>query len=260
MKFLSFLKKTTFTLVCLFVFLIIGCYLCVYSYSRFEHEEQVLCLKNYFATSENIYTDVTPNEETTLKITEFISSLSPNISSVFLKDWKIIISPNAPRALNLSTDEIQHPSTESENTTEIISILGYSDWHLRLIFIKAQPDPVTMFHVFVHELGHCFDYEFGTPSSTDKFKQIYALYKDTFIEIDNTNTSVNHINSTEEEFFATVFKEYFLSPEHLKINAPQAYEFFDALYAQVSANPAASSTVTYDLQSAFLILKKKTSN
>lgn len=256
MKVLSFFKKITLVVVCLFIFAIIGCYLCSRSYSRFDQDGQKAILANYSPAAENVYTDVTPNSETISQLNAFISSLPPNVSKVFSDEWKIIISPNLPTALNLRNSEQQAEPNSSNSLQEPLSVLGYSDWHFRLIFLKAQPEPDATYKVFIHELGHCFDYEFGTPSANDEFQQIYNQYKDTFIEADYLDL-VSYANSSPEEFFATVFKEYFLTPEHLKTNAPLAYSFIADLYNEVSSNDAANTTVKYDLQSSLLILKKK---
>lgn len=244
MKVVSFLKKAAIALACLFALLIAGSILCARSYSHFNDPGQTSCLAAYTKVSDNVYTDATPNPETLSELNALLSNLSPNVSKVLQRDWKVIISPIPPKSLNII------------NETTTSSVLGYSDWHLRLIYIKAQPDTDATREVFIHELGHCFDYEFGTPSATDEFLQIYAQYKDELPELDHPGVT-NPTNTSPEEFFATVFKDYFLFPEYLKTTIPKAYYFFDAIYTEASQNAEADTTMRYDLQSSLFILKKK---
>lgn len=254
MKAFSFFKKTLLTLLCLFVFLIIGGFLCVHSYSRFDQDQQASYLAKYTPASEMIYTDVTPNNETIDKIEDLIASLPDNISSGFLKEWKIIISPNMPDNFITNTETAQ--LSEADDNSGDIVVLGYSDWHLRLIFLKAQPDPDAVYKVFAHELGHYFDYEFGSPSLLDEFGKVYEQCKDSFVEHDASDT-IGYSKTSREEFFATAFKEYLLAPEQLKASAPKAYTFIDHTFNQVSNNPSATTTAKYDLQSALIVLLNK---
>lgn len=252
MKIFPFFKKLIIILLLICIFIIVAGFLCANSYSSFDKSGQTSCLSNYAHIEKNYYTDLTPNRETIAKINSFVDSLSPSSSGAFLKEWKVVISPDMPTALQQSATK-QKILTGPDSSTDKVHVLGYSDWHLRLIFIRAQPDPNEVYKVFIHEMGHYFDYEFGTPSSTGEFRELYSLYRDSFSEFDPSAPTGYAISSTKE-FFATVFKEYFLYPEHLLSEAPEAYFFIEDLYNSVSKNKNAASTVKYDLQSAIITL------
>lgn len=257
MRFFAFLKKTAIVLLCLSVLLVAGGFLCVHSYNRFDKEGQASCLANYTHAAGNYYLDVTPNDECLIMLQALVSSLSSNVSDAFLKDWKVIISPNMPDSFVVPEDKLVY-SGQLTNGSEEVLVLGYSNWHLRTMFIRAQQEPTSVLKVFAHELGHYFDYEFGSPSASAVFGKIYREHKDSFTEHDSADT-IGYSAVSQQEFFATVFKEYLLAPRHLKAVAPDAYDYIDGIYKDVSNNPAASTTVKYDLESAIVVLKKNLS-
>lgn len=246
MKLLSFIKDSFDTIVTCLLFVIITCFICVFSYGYYNSDEQTLILKDYSNIEDNFYTDnsTDANIEAINRMDAFISSLSTNVAKVFSKDWVFIVTDNIP-----INDANQ---TNSEN----IIINGASHWRTRTVFILSDWDIKRLNVVFVHELGHCFDYEFGSLSSTDEFKNIYLLYKDTYVEQIRYSPE-KYAASSESEFFATLFKEYFISPHSLKLQAPEAYDYIDTIYKKVSGDDSADTTLTYDLQSVIIKFKNE---
>ena len=181
----------------------------------------------------------------------FISSLSPNVAKVFSKDWGFIVTDKLPQRTEHITDETY---SDSDVLNEHSFIVGISNWRTRTVFIKLESDKAKLHSIFIHELGHCFDHEFGSLSSTDEFENIYSLYKDSYVE-QTCYSPEKYASISESEFFATLFKEYFISPNHLKLQAPEAYDFIDSIYTKVSGDDSADTTLKYDLQSVTIKFK-----
>ena len=255
MKVFKLFKKLLIFLVSMCVLIIMGGLLCTYLYAHHDQPGQSQAISGHTLISENFYTDITPNREGVAQLKGFISSLSPNVSAPFYKEWKVIISSNMPSVLIEASKQLENTTTSADNTLDF-STLGFSDWHLRVIYLRAQPEPEKAFMVFAHELGHYFDYEFGTPSETKEFQEIFLLYKDSFVEADPSST-VGYATSSPSEFFATAFKEYFLFPAHLKSVAPKAYDFISTVYTEVSNNENASITFKYDLRSVLFAVENR---
>lgn len=254
MKTLFILKKLSIVTAIFLLFIIIASFIYVCSYGYYNTDEQVITLKNYSNIQDNFYSDKTNevNTETIRPMNDFISSLSPNVAKVFSKDWAFVVTDNIP----FNVFEKTNKDYDSDSLEKNVIISGVSNWRIRTVFIKAESNVKKLNTIFIHELGHCFDYEFGSPSSTDEFKNIYLLYKDTYVE-QAYYSPENYAASSESEFFATLFKEYFVSPDSLKLQAPEAYGFIDAIYKEVSRDDSADTTLKYDLQSVIIKFKNE---
>lgn len=250
MKF-SFLK-TLFAIICaLIVFILALGPLSAYSYAHHDRETQKACVSECSFTSGNFFFSDPLNRETIDTFSTFISTLPPNVTAALMSDWKVVVSSSVPQPLQKFIDA-KISLLPYAKKKETFSVFGYSNWNARIIYIKDLPNHGEMLRNFVHELGHYFDYEFGTPSATDEFIRIYSLYKDDFSEMDSSALA-GYAISSREEFFATVFKEYLLYPKHLKEEAPEAFDFLNAIYTEVVNNSNATRTLKYDVQSVFKI-------
>lgn len=173
--------------------------------------DNYICVINNFYASEN--SSVCDVEI----LNELIETLPPVFISEFRNNWRVIIEDYIPPLVGYPNNVI---------------IGGYTDWNSRSILVRKQTNLTDTLDIFIHELGHCFDFEYGSVSYSDLFGDIYDLYKDDFNE-QYTNSPDGYSTSSATEFFATCFKEYLLYPEHLKAVAPKAYNFVDDFYKDV---------------------------
>lgn len=255
MWFIRFIGKSLKLLILVVVFIFIAGYFLAYSYARFDISEQTEIIEDFAIVSDNFYTDNKTHLASIDQMQEFISCLPSSISDTFRKEWKVVVSSKVPAGLLGYMDD-QQDMLVIDNPSKVIETGGYSNWHLRIIYVKAYSDPEETFHVFLHEMGHFFDYEFGCLSLQQDFRRIYSLYANTFHEAD-IYSSDNYGISSPAEFWATIFKEYFLFPEHLTNETPEIYSFFQTVYQEVVNNVDASNTLRYDLESALLVIREQ---
>lgn len=78
--------------------------------------------------------------------------------------------------------------------------------------------------VFIHEIGHFTDRENGYISDSGKFLSIYRREKNKFRGSNNS-----YARSTNKEYFAEVFKEYYTNRSSLKKHTPKSYAFMAQL-------------------------------
>lgn len=234
-------------------FIIVG-FVLTWSYSKIDKEAQETALKDLHCFSDNFFTDSEDNQDCINKIIQSMSLLDSNVLSSFHKEWKVMVSDEIPFYLQLRAPGTEIDLLQRSQNQEVVTE-GYTNWHLRLIYVKPNSDPQISANVFLHEIGHFFDFEFGLPSYSERFEYIYSLYKDSFYEKDPHSTD-GYATSSSSEFFATVFKEYVLFPDHLLEYAPDAYSFIDTLYKEVSENQDSDITTKYDLRASFSLVKK----
>lgn len=172
---------------------------------------------NYTCVINNFYINEDSSVDDVKMLNEFVETLPTVFIREFRNNWRVIIGDHIP----LYIDEYDN-----------IAIGGYTDWNSRIIFIKKQTNYTDTLDIFVHELGHCFDFEYGSVSYSDLFGDIYELYKNDFSE-QYTNSPDGYSTSSTTEFFATCFKEYMLYPKYLKTVAPKAYSFVDYFYKDI---------------------------
>lgn len=228
---------------------------CISAEKEYNLDTQTILLSEYDAMGTTFYADSDQHYDGIYKMNAVLSSLPNSFSEVFQKEWKVVVADHLPSVfINLAAE------AKGENLAAglpaDIAVAGYSDWRTRIIYIAPQDNPDDMRSVFIHELGHCFDYEFGSPSSSEEFYKIFLLYRDSFQDNDKLSPD-GYATLSEQEFFATVLKEYILSPDHLKSEAPEAYIFIVSFFEDVTNNPDATTTLKYDLRSAFIMLKNK---
>ena len=172
---------------------------------------------NYTCVINNFYINEDSSVDDAKMLNEFVESLPSVFIREFRKNWRVIIEDYIPTPINYPNNVI---------------IGGYTDWNSRIILVRKQTSSTDTLDTFIHELGHCFDFEYGSVSYSELFGNIYDLYKDDFSE-QYTNSPVGYSTSSTAEFFATCFKEYILCPEHLKTVAPKAYNFVDYFYKDI---------------------------
>lgn len=166
----------------------------------------------YTCVIDNFYTNEDDIVDDVKLLNEFIETLPPVFIREFRKNWRVLVEDYVP--------------------SNGVIIGGYTNWDSRIILVKKQINFTDTLDIFAHELGHCFDCEYGSPSYSDLFGDIYDLYKDDFSE-QYTNSPAGYSTSSAVEFFATCFKEYLLYPKHLKTVAPKAYDFIDDFYKDI---------------------------
>ena len=167
---------------------------------------------NYTCVMNNFYIDEDSSVDDAETLNEFVETLPSVFINEFRNNWRVIIE-----------DYIPAPN---------VTVGGYTNWNSRIILVRKQTNSTDTLDIFIHELGHCFDFEYGSVSYSDLFGDIYDLYKDDFSE-QHTISPVGYSTSSAAEFFATCFKEYLLYPEHLKMVAPKAYNFVDDFYEDI---------------------------
>lgn len=164
----------------------------------------------------NFYVNSAYSVDEAAKLNEFVETLPPVFIREFKNNWRVIVE-----------DYILIPAPGN------VVVGGYTDWRSRIIFVKKQTDPADTLDIFVHELGHCFDFEYGSVSFSDEFSDSYNLYKENFKE-ESSLSPDGYSTSSAVEFFAECFKEYLLCPDHLMNAAPEAYEFIDDFYEDIT--------------------------
>lgn len=185
--------------------MVIGAYELPHIFAREDIGDDYTCVLN------NFYIDKDSGVDDVETLNDFVETLPPVFIKEFRKNWRVVI-----------TDHILISIDQYDGSV----VGGYTDWNSSVICIRKQTNRSDMLDTFVHELGHCFDFEYGSVSYSAVFGDIYYLYKDDFSE-QYTNSPDGYSTSSSVEFFATCFKEYMLYPEHLKKEAPKAYSFVD---------------------------------
>ena len=224
-----------FLFIVIFILLFSIMVICNYElHNKFLQDE----LSSYYTCAvNNFYIDENTSVSNAETLDYFIETLPPIFVEEFRKDWKVIIE-----------DKIPLP----DDWPDYIQINGYTDWNSRTVLIRDRENTSEMLGSFVHELGHCFDLEYGSVSHSSLFNEFYELYKEDFSEC-STNIPPGYSTSSTDEFFATCFKEYLLYPEHLNETAPKAYIFVDNFYKDVEK---LRRFFTYDLGTVANTLKR----
>ena len=75
-------------------------------------------------------------------------------------------------------------------------------------------------NVFIHEMGHMYDYYRGLPSRGSRFNSIYQAERHIFS---------NYYGSSSNEFFAESFRMYITEPSNLARKAPKTYAYMKEL-------------------------------
>lgn len=77
--------------------------------------------------------------------------------------------------------------------------------------------------VLYHELFHAYDNSNGKISDSDEFRRIYERERDYVMDTGGES------GSRTAEFFASAGAEYLLTPESLRVKAPETFYFIDNL-------------------------------
>lgn len=213
MKALKFIKTLISLIISLSIILALGCYFISYTYTYHNPQQQEKYLIQYTQNPEisYIYTDNSKKAKEAVKmISNFVNSLPKELTTDFKESWRVIIAPDASSDRLIQTD-------------------GATNWELKLVALNTHSDPTDTYNTFVHEFGHYFDLSHGYYSKSEEFQKVYEKYRTTYKELDD-KTVKDYPTSSSIEFFASVFKEYFLFPEHLQQIAPDAYTYIDKIY------------------------------
>lgn len=154
---------------------------------------------------EEIYydSDLSPDE---VEHTKTALSMLPNyIQNILKEDWTILVAKDCIRKV----DDIA---------------AGATFYNERLIWIGLSKDT----RVSLHEFGHAVDDILGLVSSSQEWRELYYQYNNVYIE-EGCNTIIYHDISTNSEFFAAMFAEYYRNSEHLQTHAPEIYSYFNTL-------------------------------
>lgn len=212
-------KQIILFLAALILFFVLICAFISLRYMYYSETEQNRIINGLQSTinAEYIYTDnSTEAIKAAKKINKFLENQPKNIAKDFFPTWKIAIAKDAA-------------SSRAEG------VGGLTNWMYRIIIINTYQDSDYTYQTFIHEFGHYFDCSHGYCSQSPEFKKIYQKYKSTFTEKDQ-NIPKEYPTSNSEEFFAAVFKEYFLYPEHLSKNASEAYKYIQNIYNIATEN------------------------
>lgn len=203
--------KNLFLCALALIFIVTALYLIIsYQYNGFSKKEQDAILKSYIKSecADFIYSDGSKSvDEAAEMINTFVLSLPNNINQEFLSEWKVIMGKS------IASDTASN-------------VAGATSWNTRIIRLNLYDDPEIIHKTFIHEFGHYFDLAHGYISKSAEFQELYIKHNDSFIEKD-TFVPAEYSTSTAQEFFASVFKEYYVSPEHLQSIIPEAYEYID---------------------------------
>lgn len=105
--------------------------------------------------------------------------------------------------------------------------LGYIDYKKNLIAIAECLDDEKLKGTIYHELGHYFDKRNNSPSKKDEeFKELYNKYKDIYWDYGSHS---GYCSTNTAEYFASIYKDYYLYNSHLKNKAPELYNYFKNL-------------------------------
>lgn len=217
-NFIGFMKNATYaflrivTVITLISIMIISNY--ELPYYMFTQDN---ITDDYTYVTDNFYTDKSASANDVEKLNDFVETLPPVFISEFRNNWRVIVADCIPIPASLNTN---------------YSVGGYTIWYDKVIFIKRQTSYSDTLDIFIHEIGHCFDFEYGLASYGYLFGNVYDLYKDDFRE-KHTISPYGYVTSSSVEFFATCFREYMLYPKHLTTVAPEAYNFIDYFYKNI---------------------------
>lgn len=227
-----------------YIMIMLLIFICIFEHCDKSTQESIV--SNYSHGMDNFYIDDGCNVENIEKINMFVDKLPSNFVTEFRNDWKVLIGSDIPYIF------IEHENIPLDYKTHGISIDGYTNWQTRIIFIREQLDVNQMLKVFIHELGHCLDFEYGSISYSNAFQEIYLLHRDNFVEKDDDSLK-QYCTISRDEFFATCFKEYILFPEHLQDQSSQAYMFIDNFYKDIQK---INLIFLYDFNDIICILRR----
>lgn len=235
----NFFKNALLCFLALFLVGAIFCFIISHQYTNYSTQDQSAAISRYTQSeaSDFIYTDESRQAHRAIKkINQFIQSQPSSLTEDFLNEWKVII------AKDVTLDY-------SESTA------GLTVWQSRLVLLNTYDDSYIVYGTFIHEFGHYFDMSHGFCSKSPKFQTLYAKYKDIYCEQDQF-IPASYTSSTAQEFFASIFKEYYLYPEHLKALAPEGYEFIDSVINDATTHSSWQYDVKNNVMGYYRSLKK----
>lgn len=218
--------KVTKIFVCVLVYIMITLLLFVGIFEYCDKTAQTSIISNYSHAIDNFYINDGLSIESVEKLNVLVDNLPFYFVKEFRNEWKVVIGCEIPHTF------LEHENIPLDYQTYGILIDGYTHWQTRIVFIREQADVNQMLNVFAHELGHCFDFEYGSISYSDEFQKIYESHRYNFIEKHGDSPNP-YCTRSSDEFFATCFKEYVLFPGHLQNQSLQIYSFIDAFYRDI---------------------------
>ena len=217
------------------------CAIISYQYTSFSATDQSEVISKYQSveTTSYLYTDRSAEALMAAeKIDQYVSDLPSELSEEFVAEWKVVIA-----------SDVVHSYPDS--------VGGVTLWNSKLILIRSQSDPAVSCRLFVHEFGHFFDMSNSFHSYSQEFQKLYELYRNTFIEEDAC-VLPEYSTSSPQEFFAAVFKEYYLYSDYLLQKAPDAYQYIEKSIQNAVLNNSCYHTAKNNII-AFYRLQKSAS-
>lgn len=94
----------------------------------------------------------------------------------------------------------------------------------------------------VHEFSHFADVFYGNVTDSDKWKKLYAEYKDEYVEFEfygidknmENQFDIGYATSNRYEFFACSMKDFYCHQDYLREHYPNLYVYFVNLVSQSS--------------------------
>lgn len=222
-------KVIIFLIVGVLVLALAGLHIIGYTYEQFSQEQQNSVLAYYQEFDKNIYTakeDAT-NEaliKTAPLIDDFLELLPSDTINRFRNEhWKIIISSRKPLYIKDGEDMVGY------------NIGGNTHYGLRLIYVYLNDEvPEYLLSDFIHEFGHFEDWEKGKLSSSNEFLELFNEHK-YYSPGDEFGDTKYHLSS-EKEFFACCYKDYYLHKQKFAGEAPQLYGYMDDIINNGNSN------------------------
>lgn len=222
-------KIIAIIVACIVLLALAAVHIIGFTYEQFSQEQQNSVLAYYHHYDDVIYTSTGDLSDGILKSTvpmikDFLNLLPEDTTQRFYGEhWKIIISSQKPSYVK-----------EGEHAVGY-NIGGNTNYSLRIIYVYLNDAvPEYILSDFIHEFGHFEDWEKGNMALSDEFKELFNEYK-YYSPGDGFGDTKYHLSS-EREFFACCYKDYFLHPQKLAAEAPLLYGYFDDIINNGNSN------------------------
>ena len=200
-----------------------------FAHEQFSQSDQNNVLVYYTKYDENIYTTKEEMNNGILAtvapfVDDFLDLLPADTQSRFKNEnWKIIISARKPIYIKDAEYSLTY------------GIGGNTNHGLRIIYVYLNSEVSDyILSDFIHEFGHFEDWEKGNMSCSNEFAEIFKDNK-YYVPGDVFNDSQYHLSS-EKEFFACCYKDYFLYGEKLAKEAPEVYSYIKDVVQDGNSN------------------------
>ena len=216
-------------LISIIVLSLIGIHAAGFVHESFSQYNQDSVLAYYDVYDENIYTAEKDMENENLaKLAPFVDDFldllpEDTINRFWGEHWKIIISTRKPIYIR-----------DAEYSFDY-GIGGNTNHGLRIIYVYLNDKlPEYLLSDFIHEFGHFEDWENGCVSDSSDFLKLFNKNKN-YVPGDTFNDTNYHLSSNKE-FFACCYKDYFLYGDKLAKEAPAIYGYMKEIVEEGNSN------------------------